>query len=234
MRKGILCPTLMLVFMVTIPVVSADYSGEVEYSIGDSIFDIGLNGDESWTNDDASDLLCWIDENHGNNDGITSENEEENYEASAQEMVGTEVNHYLNGVAAILEEYAIDLSFEHGNCLETELLTISYEGKFSFDTEPSDKYVLLFNTTDAAIVNNLQVNYCIFQEFEVQSVSGLADDSTSEECVKGFRIAGEDMEIQFEVAKSEDKLIPAISFISTIFVVLLSLGIFTQRTDQTH
>ena len=80
--------------------------------------------------------------------------------------------------------------------------------KFSFDTEPSDKYVLLFNTTDAAIVNNLQVNYCIFQEFELQSVSGLADDSTSEECVKGFRIAGENMEIQFEVAKSEDKLIP--------------------------
>ena len=68
----------------------------------------------------------------------------------------------------------------------------------------------------------------------MQSVSGLADDSTSEECVKGFRIAGENMEIQFEVAKSEDKLIPAISFISTIFVVLLSLGIFTQRTDQTH
>lgn len=234
MRKGILCSTLMLIFMVSIPVVSAEYSGEFEYSIGDSIFDIELNGDESWTNDDASDLLCWIDENHGNNDGITSENEEENYEASAQEMVGTEVNHFLNGVVAILEEHAIDLTFEHGNCLDTELVTISYEGKFSFDAEPSDKYVLLFNTTDAAIVNNLQVNYCIFQEFEVQSVSGLADDSTSEECVKGFRIAGEDMEIQFEVAKSEDKLIPAISFISTIFVVLLSLGIFTQRTAQTH
>ncbi|MDA9168249.1 hypothetical protein N9N91_01680 [Candidatus Poseidonia alphae] len=234
MRKGILCPTLMLIFMVTIPVVSADYTGEVEYSIGDSIFDMELTSDDSWTNNDASDLLCWIDENHGNNDGITSENEEENYEASAQEMVGTEVNHYLNGVAAILEEYTIDLSFEHGNCLDTELVTISYEGKFSFDTEPSDKYVLLFNTTDAAIVNNLQVNYCIFQEFEVQSVSGLADESTSEECVKGFRIAGEDMEIQFEVTKSEDKLIPAISFISTIFVVLLSLGIFAQRTDQTH
>jgi hypothetical protein len=39
------------------------------------------------------------------------------------------------------------------------------------------------------------------------------------------------MEIQFEVTKSKDKLIPAISFISTIFVVLLSLGIFAQRTD---
>ena len=71
MHKGILCSTLMLIFMVSIPVVSAEYSGEVEYSIGDSIFDIELNGDESWTNDDASDLLCWIDENHGNNDGIT-------------------------------------------------------------------------------------------------------------------------------------------------------------------
>ena len=69
-----------------------------------------------------------------------------------------------------------------------------------------------------------QVNYCIFQEFEVQSVSGLANDSTSEECVKGFRIAGENMEIQFEVAKSEDKLIPAISFISTIH---FPFGIFT-------
>ena len=216
--------------MVSIPVVSADYTGEVEYSIGDSIFEIDLNGDESWTNDDASDLLCWIDENHGNNDGITSENEEENYEASAQEMVGTEVNHYLNGVPAILEEYAIDLSFEHGNCLDIELVTTSYEGKFSFDTEPSDKYVLLFNTTDSAIVNNLQVNYCIFQEFEVQSVIGLADESINEECVKGFRIAGEEMEIQFEVTEDEDKLIPAISFMSTIFVILLSFGIFAQRT----
>ena len=234
MRMGILCPTLMLVFMVTIPVVSADFSGEVEYSIKDSIFDIELTADESWTNNDASDLLCWIDENYGNNDGITSENEEENYEASAQEMVGTEGNHYLNGVSAILEEYAMDLSFEHGNCLDPELVTISYEGKFSFDVEPSDEYVLFFNTTENAMANNLQVNYCVFQEFEVQSVTGLADESTSEECVKGFRIAGEDMEIQFEVTKSEDKLIPAISFISTIFVVLLSLGIFTQRTDQTH
>ena len=68
MRKGILCPTLILVFMVTIPVVSADYSGEVEYSIGDSIFDIELTSDDSWTNDDSSDILCWIDENYVNND----------------------------------------------------------------------------------------------------------------------------------------------------------------------
>ena len=234
MGKGMLCLTLMSVFMLAIPVASADYSGEVEYSIGDSIFDIELTSDESWTNDDASDLLCWIDENYGNNDGITSENEEENYEESAQEMVGIEANHYLNGVASIIEEYAMDLSFVHGNCLEGELVTISYEGKFSFDVEPSDEYVLFFNTTDAAIVNNLQVNYCIFQEFEVQSVIGLADESSSEECVKGFRIAGEDMEIQFEVTENEDKLIPAISFISTIFVTLLSFGIFAQRTDQTH
>ena len=113
-------------------------------------------------------------------------------------------------------------------------MKISSELKFSFDLKASNEYVLLFNTSEDPRLNNLQVNYCIFQEFEVQSVSGLTDESTSEECVKGFRIAGEDMEIQFEVTKSEDKLIPAISFISTILVVLLSLGIFAQRTDQTH
>ena len=44
---------------------------------------------ETNSNDDASDLLCWIDENHGNNDGITSENETlHEYE----EMVGTEAS----------------------------------------------------------------------------------------------------------------------------------------------
>jgi hypothetical protein len=230
MGKGMLCLTLMSIFIVAIPVASADYSGEVEYSIGNSIFDIEVTSEESWTNNDASDLLCWVDENYGNNDGITSENEEESYEASAQEMAGTEGNHYLNGVAAILEEWTMDLSFEHGNCLDTKIVTISYEGKFSFNVESSDKYVLLFNTTDAAIVNNLQANYCIFQEFEVQSVIGLADESINEECVKGFRNAGEEMEIQFEVTEDEDKLIPAISFLSTIFVILLSFGIFAQKT----
>ena len=86
----------MLVFMVIIPVVSADFSGEVEYSIEDSIFEIHSTSRQHQTNDDASEIACFIDEEYGNNDGITSENETENYEASGQEWVGTEGNHYLN------------------------------------------------------------------------------------------------------------------------------------------
>ena len=158
------------------------------------------------------------------------ENETENYEVTVrQEMIGTERNHYLNGVVAIIDEYAFEMSFSHGNCSEVDLLNISIEGKFSFDVKTSDEYVLLFNTTEDPRVNNLQVNYCIFEDFEVQSVLGLTNESIDEECVSGFRIAGEDMEIEFQDPQSST--IPSISYMSTIFVILLSSVIFAQRTD---
>ena len=111
-------------------------------------------------------------------------------------------------------------------------MKISSELKFSFDLKASNEYVLLFNTSEDPRLNNLQVNYCIFEDFEVQSVIGLTNSSIDEECVNGFRIAGEDMKIEFEVPQSSS--IPSISFISTIFVTLLSFGIFAQGTNQTH
>ena len=171
-----------------------------------------------------------IDEKYGNNDGITLENETENYEVTVrQEVIGTEGNHYLNGVVAIIDQYAFEMSFSHGNCSEVDLLNISIEGKFSFDVNTSDEYVLLFNTTEDPRVNNLQVNYCIFEDFEVQSVSGLANESIDEECVSGFRIAGEYTEIKFQDPQSS--AIPSISYMSTILVILLSLAIFDKRID---
>jgi hypothetical protein len=229
MGKGILYVAVLSLCLATIPVASG-FSGEVDYSIDDSIFEIEFTGYETWVNDDASEWACFIDEEYGNNDGITLENETENYEVTIrQEQIGTEGNHYLNGIVAITDQYAFEMSFSHGNCSEVDLMNISIEGKFSFDVKTSDEYVLLFNTTEDPRVNNLQVNYCIFEDFEVQSVIGLTNESIDEECISGFRIAGEDMEIEFQDPQSST--IPSISYMSTIFVILLSSVIFAQRTD---
>jgi len=229
MGKGILYVAVISLCLATIPVASG-FSGEVDYSIDDSIFEIEFTGYETWVNDDASEWACFIDEEYGNNDGITLENETENYEVTIrQEQIGTEGNHYLNGIVAITDQYAFEMSFSHGNCSEVDLMNISIEGKFSFDVKTSDEYVLLFNTTEDPRVNNLQVNYCIFEDFEVQSVIGLTNESINEECISGFRIAGEDMEIEFQDPQSST--IPSISYMSTIFVILLSSVIFAQRTD---
>ena len=229
MGKGILYVAVISLCLATIPVASG-FSGEVDYSIDDSIFEIEFTGYETWVNDDASEWACFIDEEYGNNDGITLENETENYEVTIrQEQIGTEGNHYLNGIVAITDQYAFEMSFSHGNCSEVDLMNISIEGKFSFDIKTSDEYVLLFNTTEDPRVNNLQVNYCIFEDFEVQSVIGLTNESIDEECISGFRIAGEDMEIEFQDPQSST--IPSISYMSTIFVILLSSVIFAQRTD---
>ena len=229
MGNGILYVAVISLCLATIPVASG-FSGEVDYSIDDSIFEIEFTGYETWVNDDASEWACFIDEEYGNNDGITLENETENYEVTIrQEQIGTEGNHYLNGIVAITDQYAFEMSFSHGNCSEVDLMNISIEGKFSFDVKTSDEYVLLFNTTEDPRVNNLQVNYCIFEDFEVQSVIGLTNESIDEECISGFRIAGEDMEIEFQDPQSST--IPSISYMSTIFVILLSSVIFAQRTD---
>lgn len=229
MGNGILYVAVISLCLATIPVASG-FSGEVDYSIDDSIFEIEFTGYETWVNDDASEWACFIDEEYGNNDGITLENETENYEVTIrQEQIGTEGNHYLNGIVAITDQYAFEMSFSHGNCSEVDLMNISIEGKFSFDIKTSDEYVLLFNTTEDPRVNNLQVNYCIFEDFEVQSVIGLTNESIDEECISGFRIAGEDMEIEFQDPQSST--IPSISYMSTIFVILLSSVIFAQRTD---
>ena len=210
MGKGMLYLVLISICLATIPVASG-FSGEADYSIDDSIFEIEFTGSETWVNDDASDWACFIDEEYGNNDGITLENETENYEVTVrQEMTGTEGNHYLNGIVAIIDQYSFDMSFSHGNCSEVDLVNISIEGKFSFDVKTSNEYVLLFNTTHDPRVNNLQVNYCIFEDFEVQSVSGLVNESIDEECVSGFRIAGEDMEIKFQ--DSQSSTISSISY----------------------
>jgi hypothetical protein len=158
------------------------------------------------------------------------ENETENFEVTVgQEVTGTEGKHYLNGIVAIIDQYAFEMSFSHGNCSEVDLVKMSSEAKISFDVKTSDEYVLLFNTTEDPRLNNLQVNYCIFEDFEVQSVSGLANESIDEECVSGFRIAGEYMEIKFQDPQSS--AIPSISYISTILVILLSLAIFGKRID---
>lgn len=50
-----------------------------------------------------------------------------------------------------------------------------------------------------------------------------------EECITGFRLAGEDMEIKFQDLQSST--IPSISYMSTILVILLSLAIFGKRID---
>ena len=229
MGKGIFYAAVISLCLATIPVASG-FSGEGDYSIDDSIFEIEFTGYETWVNDDASEWACFIDEEYGNNDGITLENETENYEVTIrQEQIGTEGNHYLNGIVAITDQYAFEMSFSHGNCSEVDLMNISIEGKFSFDVKTSDEYVLLFNTTEDPRVNNLQVNYCIFEDFEVQSVSGLANESIDEECVSGFRIAGEYTEIKFQDPQSS--AIPSISYMSTILVILLSLAIFDKRID---
>ena len=55
------------------------------------------------------------------------------------------------------------------------------------------------------------------------------NESIDEECVSGFRIAGEDMEIKFQDPQSST--IPSISYMSTILVILLSLAIFGKRID---
>ena len=219
--------------LATIPVASG-FTGEVDYSIDDSIFEIEFTDSETWVNDEASEYACFIDEEYGNNDGITLENETENYEVTLGQIegAGTEGNHYLNGIVSIVDQYAFEMSFSHGNCSEVELVNISIEGKFSFDVTTSNEYVLLFNTTHDPRVNNLQVNYCIFEDFEVQSVSGLANESIDEECVSGFRIAGEDMEIKFQDPQSST--IPSISYMSTILVILLSLAIFSKRIDYSQ
>tara|TARA_B100001564_G_scaffold15540_1_gene12011 strand:+ start:452 stop:1141 length:690 start_codon:yes stop_codon:yes gene_type:complete len=229
MGKGILYVAVLSLCLGTIPVASG-FSGEVDYSIDDSIFEIEFTGYETYVNDEASEWACFIDEEYGNNDGITLENETENYEVTVgQRMIGTEGNHYLNGIVAIIDQYAFEMSFSHGNCSEVDLMNISIEGKFSFDVKSSNEYVLLFNTTEDPRVNNLQVHYCIFEDFEVQSVLGLTNESIDEECVSGFRAAGEDMEIEFQDPQSST--IPSISYMSTIFVILLSSVIFAQRAD---
>ena len=229
MGKGIFYAAVISLCLATIPVASG-FSGEGDYSIDDSIFEIEFTGSETWINDDASDWACFIDEEYGNNDGITLENETENYEVTVrQEVIGTEGNHYLNGVVAIIDEYAFEMIFSHGNCSEVDLLNISIEGKFSFDVKSSNEYVLLFNTTEDPRINNFKVDYCIFEDFEVQSVLGLTNESIDEECVSGYRTAGEDMEIKFQDPQSST--LPSISYMSTIFVILLSSVIFAQRTD---
>ena len=229
MGKGILYVAVLSLCLGTIPVASG-FSGEVDYSIDDSIFEIEFTGYETYVNDEASEWACFIDEEYGNNDGITLENETENYEVTVgPKMIGTEGNHYLNGIVAIIDQYAFEMSFSHGNCSEVDLMNISIEGKFSFDVKSSNEYVLLFNTTEDPRVNNLQVHYCIFEDFEVQSVLGLTNESIDEECVSGFRAAGEDMEIEFQDPQSST--IPSISYMSTIFVILLSSVIFAQRAD---
>ena len=234
MRKGMLWVTIVSVFVITIPIASADYSGEVEYTISESIFEIEFYSSESWTNDAASEIACWIDEEYGNNDSITSESEIENYEeyerAINAELIGTEGYHYLNGAVAIIDEYEVEVSSTYGNCNEFDLFTISWEGKFSFDAEAADEYVLLFNTSEDHNFYNIQVHYCIFEDFDVQSVNGLADESIDEECVNGLRINGEVMEIKFE--KPQGFAIPSVSYVSTILVIFISSAFFARRTEQ--
>jgi len=237
MRRGILCVTIISLFVVAIPVSSADYSdfsGDDKYTIGESIFEIKFEGTESWTNDAASEIACWIDEEYGNNDSITSESEVEKYVAQERadinaELVGFEGYHYLNGVATIVDEYEFEASATYGNCNEVDLFTTLHQGKFSFDVEEADEYVLLFNTTDDLSVNQLQVEYCLFEDFDVQSVNGLAHESIDGECVSGHRISGEIMEIKFE--KSQGFSIPSVSYVSTILVIFVSSAIFARRAE---